>query len=662
VGTIITTLCGLLLLNRLGEPWIHASYDYLFRFLSRPVTNDIVVVQMDAAARNHLAVSPDAPYWPRELHAQLLNKLAEDGSPLVVMDVLFKTEGSSPQADNALEASLKRLSNVVLVARGTKLAQPGSEAAEILLPWPRFLQAAGENHWGLDGIDPDPSGRVRKHWPFPINLDYPGLAYTAARLVGAALPPDGAEPWLRYYANNGGWSKLSYHVALQKPPGWFAGKTVFIGKQPDTTSPKDHEEDEFSTPYTRWTDESVGGVQIQVTQFLNLVNNDWLRRLHPILEGGLVVLVGAILGFGLPGLRLGWAALLTVVAFVTVSVGALVLTHLTNYWFPWLVVVGGQLPCAWFCSLPRRPRAVPATALGDTVVAVGDTQPYVEIPYTPDYQRVCKLGQGGFGEVWLVRNAIGQWQALKVVYREKFDEDRHYNYEFDGITKYKPVSEKHQGLLRIELISQKRSEGYYYYIMELGDSRVPGWEREPLLYKPKDLETMRPSGKRRLPPKECVQIISALADALHFLHQQGLTHRDIKPSNVIFVHGQPKLADVGLVTQVRLPDKTTTQVGTPGYMPPAPEPQGTVQADIYALGMVLYVISTGAKPQLFPELSKTLFDQSSSPEFLRLNPVILKACHPDRAQRYKTAAEFHDDLLAAMSQLNPPQTGDSATS
>jgi serine/threonine protein kinase len=138
----------------------------------------------------------------------------------------------------------------------------------------------------------------------------------------------------------------------------------------------------------------------------------------------------------------------------------------------------------------------------------------------------------------------------------------------------------------------------------------------------------------------------ALADALDFLHQQGLTHRDIKPANIIFVNGQPKLADVGLVTQARLPDQTTTQVGTPGYMPPEPEPVGTVQADIYALGMVLYVISTGATPQLFPELSKTLFERSSSAEFLRLNPVILKACHPDRAQRFHTASEFRDALLA----------------
>ena len=56
---------------------------------------------------------------------------------------------------------------------------------------------------------------------------------------------------------------------------------------------------------------------------------------------------------------------------------------------------------------------------------------------------------------------------------------------------------------------------------------------------------------KRLPVRECVRIGIELSDALEFLHQQGLTHRDIKPQNVIFVKGQPKLADVGLTAEIR---------------------------------------------------------------------------------------------------------------
>ena len=57
---------------------------------------------------------------------------------------------------------------------------------------------------------------------------------------------------------------------------------------------------------------------------------------------------------------------------------------------------------------------------------------------------------------------------------------------------------------------------------------------------------------------------------------------------------------IGLVAEVRPVDQVHTIVGTLGYMPPSPEKPGTPQADIYALGMLLYVISTGSEPALFP--------------------------------------------------------------
>ena len=103
------------------------------------------------------------------------------------------------------------------------------------------------------------------------------------------------------------------------------------------------------------------------------------------------------------------------------------------------------------------------------------------------------------------------------------------------------------------------------------------------------------------PTRECLRIGLELSDALNFLHRQGLTHRDIKPQNVIFVNGRPKLADLGLIAEIRPPDQKRTLVGTPGYMPPPPELPGTPQADIYALGVVLYVLSTGRNPAFFPE-------------------------------------------------------------
>ena len=221
-----------------------------------------------------------------------------------------------------------------------------------------------------------------------------------------------------------------------------------------------------------------------------------------------------------------------------------------------------------------------------------------------------------------------------------------YDREFNGIKRYKPISDKHPGLLRVDFVSRKKRQGFFYYVMELGDSRVPGWEQNPKLYRPRDLAYVRKEAPGyRLPIEECARIGMALSDALHFIHQQNLTHRDIKPSNIFFVNGRPKLGDVGLVSDVKPAGAEQTWVGTPGFMPPAPEAPGTIQADVYALGMVLYVTSTGREPARFPELSATLVEKTEHNQFTEWNRIVLKACHPDQAQRYANAAELHSDLV-----------------
>jgi len=277
-----------------------------------------------------------------------------------------------------------------------------------------------------------------------------------------------------------------------------------------------------------------------------------------------------------------------------------------------------------------------------------------EMPEAPDYEIFDPpFGEGGYGKVWVVRNSIGQWQALKAVYRKKFGADASpYDREFNGIKRYKPISQKHPGLLCIDFVSTKKDAGYFYYVMELGDGVLPGWEVNPARYIPRDLARIRAAAPgRRLPVRECVRIGAALCEALEFLHSQALTHRDIKPSNIIFVKDRPKLADIGLVADI-LPDgKDNSLVGTLGYMPPPPEPPGTIQADLYILGMVLYVIRTGQEPNLFPQVSTTLVSGPDPETFLPLNAVILKACQPDRAQRFASAGELRTALLEI--QLQP---------
>src|SRR5207245_365448 len=108
----------------------------------------------------------------------------------------------------------------------------------------------------------------------------------------------------------------------------------------------DKEEDEFCTPYVRWTGEAVGGVEIVATAFLNLVNGDWLRRSTWWVEMLLLLAIGLLVGGGLCRTGPLAACGIAISAAALLSLLGILLSYFTNYWFPWLVVAGGQVPCA----------------------------------------------------------------------------------------------------------------------------------------------------------------------------------------------------------------------------------------------------------------------------------------------------------------------------
>jgi len=644
-GAALAVLCGVLLwATPSGDPWVNASYDYLFRFGTHSITNPVTLILMDNEAFDQFHQTRGQP-WDRNLHAQLLNRLADDGCALVVMDSFFH-ELHDPATDAALANAMRRQRHIVLMAEQAEVDHPNLAGALPALPASLFLDAAGTN-WGVAWLDPDLDSIVRRQWPFPSPGPYPSLPWTAARLTGAKLDSAPRERWLRYYSQNGPWTQMSYSFALTQPKNYFRNRIVFIGTQPKTSRP-DGEQDKFSTPYTRRTHEASGGVEILVTAFLNLVNDDWLERPGAAVELPVLVLAGVWLGGGMCRLRPWRAAGVAAVAFLVTSLGGILAGQLTNYWFPWLVIAGGQVPCALICAwaLPK----IFAKPVDSKPVHAGKP------PSTPGYALIYPpFGEGSYGKVWLARAASGKWHALKIVYRASFGENPDpYDREFDGVTRYQRISGQHPGLLRVDFVSKKYTD-YFYYVMELGDSVDPDWESDPPSYRPRDLFSERTQRHaRRLPVRECVRIGLALTDALDFIHRNGLTHRDIKPQNIIFVDGQPKLADLGLIAEIRPLDQVKTYVGTPGYMPPPPELPGTPQADIYALGMVLYVLCTGKAAAHFPEVATTLVDTQGPGDFLPLNNVILKACQPVLTERYATVAEMR---IALQSLPKPKDEG-----
>ncbi len=263
-----------------------------------------------------------------------------------------------------------------------------------------------------------------------------------------------------------------------------------------------------------------------------------------------------------------------------------------------------------------------------------------EAPRIPDHEVLRCIGKGSYGEVWLSRSLTGSLRAIKVVRREDFELERTFEREFEGIMRFEPISRDHPGLVHILHVGRNDEEGFYYYVMELGDDRETGSRVEPGDYEARTMGTDR-TMKKRLPVQECVQHGIVLADALAHLHEHGLTHRDIKPSNIIFVNGKPKLADIGLVAA----EGQMTFVGTEGFVPP--EGPGTAAADIYSLGMVLYELSTGNDRLQFPELPNDLGNVAARPMWRALNDVVCKACAPIPKKRYASARFMAEALRTA---------------
>ncbi len=281
----------------------------------------------------------------------------------------------------------------------------------------------------------------------------------------------------------------------------------------------------------------------------------------------------------------------------------------------------------------------------------GAPQPAAE--QIPDHELVRCVGRGSYGQVWLARNILGTFRAVKIVNRKNFPADRPYEREFNGIVKFEPVSRTHPGFVSILHVGRNQAAGYFYTVMEVADDEVTGQQIDPVRYAPKTLssELYR---RGRLPVDEAVRVAVSLSNALACLHQQGLVHRDIKPSNIIFVNGIPKFADIGLVAEI---GESSTFVGTEGYVPP--EGPGRATADVYSFGKVLYEMSMGQRLQAYPEMSS---DLAHSPDALRvrkLYDIILKSCDLNYRKRFQTVQDLHDQLVRlkpseGASALAPP--------
>lgn len=263
----------------------------------------------------------------------------------------------------------------------------------------------------------------------------------------------------------------------------------------------------------------------------------------------------------------------------------------------------------------------------------------------PDLTLLKRIGAGAYGEVWLAQSVTGALRAVKIVWREDFELTKTFHREFIGIQQFEPISRGHPGLVHVLHVGWNERRGFYYCVMELADDVEQGPHIGDVpSYVPRTLGTdMKRHG--RLDLHFCKEAGMFLADALHYMHQHGLTHRDIKPSNIIFVGGVCKLADIGLVAGFG----ERTFVGTEGFVPP--EGPGTPQADLYSLGKVLYEMSSGKDRMEFPEVPSD-FGEEEWQLWLDLNRVICKACAPDLKERFQSGEHFAA-ALAKVGEAKP---------
>lgn len=621
------------------------SFDVLQLALPRHDITNVVIVTLDEQAMRDYGEQPD--HWDRSIHTRLLRRLTEGQARIVVFDIFFE-HPSDPAKDHDFAEAMRENGRVILAGDRAKTAPGLGPAHMVLPPYERFETNAAA--WGTAEVQQEADFVVRAY--DPGDKWHEDFAWAAARVAGAEVTRDPSRRlqsrrWLNYYGSSRPFEafSMSYTNAESAAPEYFEDKAVFIGGQPETLSLGD-ETDVFGTPFTRWNDRSIPGVELAAIAYANLMREDWLERLNLRAELALFAFSGGLFSLGVIWRRGRIRWILATVVVIGGMLAAIALIVSSHLWFCWAAIPLIQLPCAiLFYSRQREgeSRDIRDTEPGKSVrdeLSATRIEPTQGGLVVSDHTLVRCIGEGAYGQVWIARNAIGLCHAVKVIYRSRFGEDAPFDRAFRGLQKFMPISRSHEGFIHVLHIGRDDARGMFYYVMEAADDQQSGQDIIPERYAPKSLGTEL-GRRKRLPAAEGLDLMLHLTETLERLHQRQLIHRDIKPANIVYVNGHPKLADIDLVTDLSQ-GIAVTQIGTQGYM--APEGPGTAAADVFSLGRVLYVALTGKSPDQCPELPTRLDEYLESPHFMELMQICCRACETDLSRRYVSANAMREDL------------------
>ena len=199
------------------------------------------------------------------------------------------------------------------------------------------------------------------------------------------------------------------------------------------------------------------------------------------------------------------------------------------------------------------------------------------------------LGKGGLGFVYLVRGSDGKRYALKTLRTDATGTPPDYKQRFAQEANLM-MTMRHRNLVSVYDAGEDAERGICYIMMEY----MPGGTLKDRIVK-----------NGAMSVTDAISIATQIAEALAMAHFHGVIHRDVKPDNILFsADGTPKLSDLGVAKLVRGGGEGTETlqgviIGTPAYMAPEQIIDSShidERADIYSLGVALYEMLTGKRP------------------------------------------------------------------
>ncbi len=257
-------------------------------------------------------------------------------------------------------------------------------------------------------------------------------------------------------------------------------------------------------------------------------------------------------------------------------------------------------------------------------------------PIAHRWERLECLGSGRFGEVWRVRKAGSRMQAVAKIPRSE-----NMNSSVLHAAAILKRLRHHPNV--VHLVEVVKDEGRVVLVQEY----IRG-------------STLLECIDAGISPEKKEAIVTQLLSVTEYAHMHRVMHRDIKPENIIVTHGgELKLIDFGIAKEADIRDAGFATAGTYQFMPPEQiRGKSCIASDVWALGVILYLLSTGCLP-FFHEDGACLIDlvlenapvpprSIDSRVSAELERVILKCLEKAVENRYENAGELREDLLGSL--------------